>query len=468
MFRSWKTRKPITEWYRFFLICYLGGHCLHSQACGLSWQVPQDHFPGVNGHGFVSYFDKLSELDLGQDLKLPLIINFDSSNEKSSPYLGKSFTLFLLESNIVQNSDNSFMATFPDGSLNLFIRDNVEDTVLKGSAGWKGEISGDTINVYAPCGWKITYYKGRILCIVTPTNRKLEYVYSGQTVTAIRENGDAKLTVEENNDGEGKVLSFNGGHTEITLGQKPRVQNIAGQNVIEGIDRTLKTIKLASGINKNFEFAVNDKIQPTLKITGASSKEQLFIWNPVNKLIISDNDWQYNIVNGANVNSNAAIERSSVRRGNEYWFYDHDGEQEVSRGLDGRQSITKWFTSGILQGKLREKETVTNGVMTIVYRASYDESGALIRETFVNGDVITYQKNKNGTTMIKNGVPYMSTVHNVNGTIAKEIFYDQKTEKLYSYENGMQIVDTYFADGQILEEKFDKMSKRMKSQYINN
>jgi len=362
-------------------VLLLMGYFSPSYGCGLSWGVPQDHFNGVNGKGFVSYFEKIGELDLGDNLKFPLIINFNSGNERISPYLGKSFSLCFLEANMVETGDNSFMATFPDGSLNLFIRNNSNETVLQGSAGWRSEINGDIINAYAPCGWKLSYYKGHILSITTPKNRKLEFVYSGNLVTAVRENGAARLTVEQDTaTGLAKALIFNGKRMEIALDQKPKVQNIAGQNVVGSIDQSLKSLNPSTGTSATFEFAVNEKVQPTLKITNREGVGRLFTWDPRTKQVISDTVWTYKIT--VNRDGGREIQRINTLGQSESWFKDANKGIETIKGLGGSERVTERFTSGALAGRVRRVTEKYDGAASYVRSIYYDENAEPIRARY--------------------------------------------------------------------------------------
>lgn len=431
--------------------------------CGLSWDVPQDHFPGVNGKGFVSYFEKVGTVDMGDDLKLPLIINFNSSNEKISPYLGKSFTLFLLESNIVQTGDNSFMATFPDGSLNLFIRNSPEDTILQGSAGWKGVINGDTITAWAPCGWKFEFYKGHILSITTAKSRKLEFVYLGNVVQAIREGGAAKFTVEQGNPGEAKALEFNAKRIEIALDQKPRVQNIAGQNVVGGIDRSLKSLDPSEGASRSFEFAVDQKVQPTLKIADQAGLLRLFTWDAGTKRAISDNDWTYNIT--PHDGTTAAINRTNSNKQSEFWFRDTSNGMETIQGVDGVKIIKTWFLSGPLSGKIRKIERIANGKAEVVLGNVYDEQGRLIRritrdengsksisETFYRDDgswseTLTPAWSIVSKFLDEKSVDSVKASQVKNGTAWKYSFFDKNAKILALLDSAGKVVHFKFGDG---------------------
>ena len=54
-------------------------------ACGLDWTLPQAHFEGVDDQGYVAYWEKIAQADLGDGLTIPLHIGFNSHREASSP-----------------------------------------------------------------------------------------------------------------------------------------------------------------------------------------------------------------------------------------------------------------------------------------------------------------------------------------------------------------------------------------------
>ncbi len=124
------------------------------------------------------------------------------------------------------------------------------------------------------------------------------------------------LLKAEQNMGAGPVtaLLFNDKRMAITLDQKPRVQNSKGQNFIVKLDRSLKSLSPTGGTSKTFEFTVDDKIQPTLKVTDNDGKEHLFTWNPTSLRIISQDDWNYKIEPGKEPNDYAAITRTNTNK----------------------------------------------------------------------------------------------------------------------------------------------------------
>jgi hypothetical protein len=398
--------------------------------CGLDWTLPVNHFDGVNEQGYVAYWEKVGEVDLGDDLKLPLVIGFRSNHETGipSPYLGQGWIMPLLESSMVQTGENSFVMMQPDGWNNLFLRKDA--TILNGSAGWMAEIKGDKIIASAPCGWRLEFYKGHIISMTTPKNRKLEFDYSGNVVTAMRENGVARLSVEQESTGQVKALLFNGKRMEIAQDQKPRVQNIAGRNVVGGMERSLKSLNPSNGTSKSFEFAVNDKVQPTLKITSQANTERLFTWDPATKRIACDNDWTYNIT----PNVDASIKR--IRHGEiEMWSREPQKGLETSLLSNGNQEVIHRFASGPLSGAVRKIQQVAHGVSQTVYSATYSEIGKLLREN-VGATVFEYKYDASAklARVFKNA-ELLKTLEYKGDRLAREV-YANGLNRVFEYENG--------------------------------
>jgi YD repeat-containing protein len=369
-----------------------------TQGCGLEWTLPTNHFDGVNEQGRVSIWEKVGEVDLGGDLKLPLHINFNSGRESTSPYLGQGWILPLLESSFVQADENRFVMIQPDGWTNVFLRRNPNDTTLEGSAGWKGQIKANAIDVWAPCGWHITFTRGHITSLFTPKGRKLEFIYSGSVVTEIREGGSSRLAVElDPSTRRVAALSFDGRRLNTLQDQKPRVQSIKGQSVVGQIDRSLRSIGGSEGSSKSFEFAVNQKIQPTLRVRSKTDSERLFTWDPIKGQIISDNDWTYSITPPSSASANAALGRKNSRAQTEYWFYDSAKGQETLLDLQGRKSVKTWFVSGPLAGLQRSvSEFGPRGAIDHSSRWIYNEKSQLISIRHRDGSSVNYSYDEKG------------------------------------------------------------------------
>jgi hypothetical protein len=389
-------------------------------ACGLDWKVPRGHFDGVDEKGTVSYWEKISDLDLGKGIKIPLIMGFESSSNLSSPYLGEGWTLALLDSNIVQIDDKRFIMVQPDGWTSRFGRKETTDTILSGEKGWMASINGNQITVWAKCGWKLLYTDGKITSIETPQNQVLSYVYEGGIVKEIDEDGVPILKVAiDPTTGIVSGLAFSDGkNISIAEGQKPHIENINGQNVVGEVKPSLQKLTLANGSVESFKFAVTPKLLPTLNISEANNNRS-FSWEPATKLILQDGDWSYKIVPAKEQFSNAQITRVNGTGQSEYWYYDHHDGQEITQSLNGVKRIKEFFTTGILKGKVRKIEQVTSaGQTTLLYAASYDESGNLIR--VVQGNYLATIDKSDNTFEIRDlasGKPIWRTQRTNDGSV---------------------------------------------------
>lgn len=352
-----------------------------SQGCGLGWETPVTHFDDVDQKGHVCYSEKIEDVDFGDDLKLPLIINFRSDRERVSPLLGKGWIVALLESNFVQTGENAFRMTQPDGWVRPFYRAKASDVVLDGGVNWKAEIKGNSITAWASCGWRLVYTKGRIVSIGTPKGRVLEIAYSGDRVAEIRENGQAKLTVAYGDTG-GLAESFTFGGKRIVIAhtEKPRVERILNRNVVSGMDQSLRGFSNDSGfIGDRFEYATGSDLAPTMTIT-TDHGGRTIAWDPATKLITTDGPWVYKITPPEDRSATAAIERVNQSGKSELWSVNPGKGLTTMRGEDGVTRMFSSFTSGKLAGLPRSVAVMGAANKEIVTdQWSYDESARLLR-----------------------------------------------------------------------------------------
>lgn len=352
-----------------------------SPGCGISWTVPVTHFDGVDERGYVCYSQRIAEIDLGEGLKLPLIINFRSDRESSSPYLGKGWILALLDSRFVQTGESSFEMLQPDGWVRPFYRDGADSSILNGGADWKAEIKGELIIAFAGCGWKLTYTKGRLTSIGTPKNRHLKLVYSGGKVVEFEEKGASRLSVEfDPANGQARSLSFNGKRLVISHDQRPRVETVAGQNVVAGTDQSLSRISPGGGSDVGaFQFSVDSQLNPMLAVTALPGLPREFAWDPKTRLVSSDGIWSYEFPVEHRPPSVVSFKRRSPE-GTESFHIDQRVGLEESSATNGERTIRRWFISGKMSGKPRSLETISAGGVKTTTRMVYDETGKLVRE----------------------------------------------------------------------------------------
>jgi len=350
-----------------------------SFGCGILLDEARSHYEGVDFQGHVNLIEKLADLEVGQERKqIPIYLIFNSGNGYISPYSG-TFDIPLLTSRMEQVDDNTFLLRSPTGWLLPFRRSAKDKTILNGSSGMMAQVDDakGIITAWAECGDKLTFSQGRLIEWQNKET-KLSYVYSQGQLSEIREGGATVLKVEINpNSGVVKGLSL-GMNEKIHFewGQKPRVQGVAGKNLVVGMDMTLTGLTLADGTKKSFEFEIDDLIQPSIRM----NDNRKVTWDPTTKKILKDNEWSYEIKpNGEDRFAYAAISRSDEGGRKESWLYDPvQGLESIVRA-DGYSRKRSWFTSGKLAGRPRRITDFMNGEEIRDRKWNYDESGKILR-----------------------------------------------------------------------------------------
>lgn len=356
-------------------------------ACGLDWNEPVSHFENVDYQGNVHIVRKLGEVE-----KLPIYLIFNSSHG-ISPYAGSGFEIPFLESRIWQVDENRFQMKSPSGWLWVFQRTK-DPNVLEGNAGWKGLIKDDTFTVWAPCGDKIAFRKGRIVSMQIKED-KFDYGYKGNRVESIQMNGRTILEVKSD-DKTGGVTGINLPNTRELIGlqqtgSRPRLESDGGLRVVVSqLDKTLREVTKPGGSKEEFEFGVDDQRNPTIKLNNTT-----VAWNSATKKVTRDSEWAYRINPAANLFENAYVERKNEKGKVELWHYNGAKGEEVLQGSDGVRKVKTWFTNGILTGKQRNEVSFLNGIQISKKSWGYDESGRQIR-TSLDGVSINYEYDSEG------------------------------------------------------------------------
>jgi len=251
------------------------------QACG-DFRLPKTHFEGVSEAGFVSHWEQLGNLDLG-DIKVPLIVGFRTYDQLPSKELGAGWIMPLLDANIVARDENNFDMVQPDGHVAIFNRDGSNPVILHGSSGYLAEIQGDNIIVHSTCGsgWKMVFTKGKLTSL-SKGSHELSITRDEQgRVTEVRDGLKPVMTLEADQV-TGLAKSITVGDTkkyQFSYDAKPRVETIQGQNMVSGVGQSLHEIIYPDGKKETFDFAVTDKLLPDLKITDMAGNERIIIWD---------------------------------------------------------------------------------------------------------------------------------------------------------------------------------------------
>jgi hypothetical protein len=448
-FRHHLSRFPQQSAFRFRLLA-LVAVCVACMApafaCGIQWTSPGSEFKGVDDQGHVFLVEKLGDLDVGGGLKIPVQAIFKSNWSANSPYLGVGWQLPLLEANVVQSDEGTFIMRQPGGWYRTFYRTKENQNILDGGI-WKAEIKGDQITAWANCGDKLVFHQGKLLSF-SVKDRTFTVVYSGNRATELREGGATKLRVAWNNAGTEAIgLDFNGSRVSLGRAERPRVQNAAGKNLIAGKDSSLGSLSGPGLSSKTFKYSVDDKIQPTL-----ASEGRLWTWNPwQDNRVISDGRWTYDIKPGAAPGDNAAITRVDEGGRTQFWHKDKSSGTEITELSGGKRIVTERFVKGALRGKIRKQEIFDKGVLTSSHSWIYDDAAKLVRE-ILNGEAITLIRDDQNRIVKK---------VNEAGKAVWERVYDKEGRTIRALTNGSLMVHEFLPDGSRKEYKKDPETERV-------
>jgi hypothetical protein len=420
--------------------------------CGLDWSLPTNHFDGVEEHGYVSYWEKMGEADLGDGLVIPVNINFNSHREASSPYLGKGWLVALLESHVEPVDENCMSVIMPDGRTFTFLRNGNTET-WRGNAGWVGETKDTIFTITAPCGWRIKFDQGKIQEIDSNTNRTFTYRYNGGVATEVDEGNSAFVKVESNSTGVPTDLVIGGQKIDISLAQRPQVMTKLSQNLIIGFDQSLNQLQWLNGKKESFTFGADKSLNPTLAITSNDRPNRNFSWSPETHLIKGDGDWTYQSAGMTDHPGHIFIQRINSRQMTELWDLDLSKGTETTSSVDGTTKIETRFVNGLLAGKTRKIEEIkANGERVLIYTANYNENGQLIRSTDNLNNVYEWKNRGNDLELTKNGVPIVLRSFDEQKRMVKQVFEQTNIIQSFAYsDNGSQVVTQYTDGSQFIQ-----------------
>lgn len=353
-----------------------------AKSCG-DFRKPETHFDGVNEYGFVSYWDQLGEIKLSDGTVLPLIIGFRSDWETltPSPHLGSGWLFGLLDSYFVQRSENAFDMISIDGYTVPFGRDPKAPSILNGAQGWKAEIKGDVVTVWAECGWKLQFTKGKISGITTPKNSVVQ-IRRDQTglVNDIVEGTNILLKLHRDSATNLTVSLRDDKIIRLRLTEKPFIESVNGVNVIGARNLAIGNVVKPDLSAISFDYSLSETLEPRMTVVNEGNLPRLFTWNPSTRIISSDGKWKYDITTSNTPGYNAKIARTNNAGQQELWHYDQLKGSEAISHASGSQETRFFFSTGLLAGKLRKK-VVKESDSEITISPSYSEKGDLLRTT---------------------------------------------------------------------------------------
>jgi YD repeat-containing protein len=394
--------------YVGFTLCFV----LLAQASPVDLSTPLNTLGAADKFGHLRIWRELDNVDLGQGVTLPLRVEFNSGQQTSSPYLGEGWSCPLLDSNVFLQNKLLMQVTLLCGKIMYLERDKANMHIYHTpDMEWTGTVRGNTTVISRSDGWALTYWNGHILKMRTDTGRLFRWVTSGNTVTAIQEDGvqgPAPFQVAMTADGVPDGFYVNGKLYSFALEKRPRVVQDGAIRAIASLDPTLGSMTWPDKSKEAYAFAVDTStLTPNFQITDRAGKQNIYSWDPATGDILSDGVWHYEVGPTENDLDEPRISRQNDKGQEEFIAIDRNTGITESKTISGGHEISEKFISpGPLYGKVHKIESVDDkGNEKLIYQAGYDELGRLLRETGPDGFTTAYILNSDGRIVQQTVMP---------------------------------------------------------------
>jgi YD repeat-containing protein len=382
------------------LVAYVGltlSLALSAQAAPVDLSAPQNTLGAADMFGHLRILRELDNVDFGGGVELPLRVEFNSSEQTSSPYLGEGWSCPLVESNVFLRNKLLMQVTLLCGKIMYLERDKANIHIYHTpDMQWTGTLRGNTTIISRSDGWALTYWNGHILKMRTDTGRLFKWVTAGNIVTSIQEDGTqgpAPFQLATTAEGVPDGFYVNGKLYSFTLENKPRVAQDGAIRAVASLDPSLGSITWPDKSKETYVFALDTStLTPNFEMTDRSGKQSSYTWDPATQNILSDGIWNYEVGPTQNDLDVPRITRRNAQGQDEFIAVDRNSGVTESKTIAGGHIIQEGFVSpGPLFGKTHKIEQVDdNGTANLVYQAGYDERGRLIRETDADGFTHAY------------------------------------------------------------------------------
>ncbi len=341
--------------------------------CGLNFDKPRHPFENMNQKGELSYWtDSLLRFKLGSGLEIPIRANF-SPDERGADTFGAGWVVPFIDARVVPLDERRYKALMPDGYTRTFTRSKEDPTMLRAPGDWIAKISHGTIRVWAECGWNMTYQGGRLTTLTSPAGEKIDYVYlDGRIDRVISKNGPT-LKVLYGPSGRARELQIGADSVTWDWGTRAVTEFAGGLSLVSSISPAVSEI-VGPNQKYSFEYDSSNPARPCLKASG--TQESSLTWNTETNFLIGDGPYSYVL---------KADERGKSPLIQKYQGDQLVGEHQrnvregfVSRVDEGIKRTYRWFTSGKLEGKPRERSVEEGGKISKT-KWIYDDQGRVRR-----------------------------------------------------------------------------------------
>lgn len=327
--------------------------------------------------GLLSLHRELGEIDFGAEVVLPLRLYFTSYPQSSSSCFGfTGWSIPVMDSKITFLDQSRIEAYLLCGKTIYFIKSPSTGKWKSLDSEWEGdyEASREKFVIKRDDGWEVEWLKNKIKRLKTDEGRELTWDYESGIPLVIKE-------------GDRKVFQL----TQVN--KRVEMLQVRDKTYRLKYDRSgrLEQVTWPSGRQESYRWSVCKQGNPQLRMIDKQGREEFFAWDKTTGYLTEDRVWDYKveIVEPAKDGKQALVRiaRENEFKQKESYFNQRDIGEVVTERADGlKQILTRFVTPGKLYHKTRKIEQIQEGTSKVVYQASYDEGGRVIREIDARGN----------------------------------------------------------------------------------
>jgi hypothetical protein len=338
--------------------------------------------PYVDKDGYVNPIISLGDINFGEGLTLPLVLNFSSAIRPPSPEFGQGWDCPLFEAKIfdVQQGQKR-METLGGKDRYLVYNQRTDSWKHFFTDDWKGEAKGDDFELIYKTGCQFVFNKGLISSITTPDGRTILWNRSGGKLVSLQESGKSpamQITYDKLGFAEQILLNPD------NMGVAQKTYDFESSLIYAGIEK----IQCPLGRKVAFDRTRDKALNPVITWTDTLHLPVTLSWDIKTGKILSDNQYTYQITELSDDKTWPKMDRKNIATGGMESFYFDVKHGTTDETLsDGTvRHIEMIQAPGPNYKATRLIQDTKNGKTQIVLRRAFDDQGHLLLEAMGLGN----------------------------------------------------------------------------------
>ena len=364
-----------------FWLGILGGMVVVSASQAENALIPIEPISGsiapyVDENGYVNPIISLGEINFGNGLTLPLVLNFSSAVRPPSPEFGQGWECPLFEAKIFDvQQDLKEMETL--GGKNRYFIYNQRTDKWKHffTDNWSGIAHGDDFELTYTTGCKFVFHNGLISSLTTPDGRTILWNRSGDKLVSLQETGKSPaLQIVYDQLGFARQILLN----PDNLGVAKNVYDFSSSLVYAGIDK----IQCPGGRTVAFDRSRDKLLNPVVSWTDTLHLPVTLSWDAKTGKILSDNKYTYQIQEVKPDNTWPQMYRKNNVTGamESFYFDEQHGTTDETLPDGTARHIEIVQAPGPNYKDTRLIQDTKDGKTVTVLRRAFDDKGHLLLE----------------------------------------------------------------------------------------